>query len=210
MIYVFGDSHRARFIHFDNHNNKVSRISSVGGSGLTAHGLFGGGKNPRGDYDGGIEGLANALKVIKPNDVMLFVLGEVDCRVHFYYHHKNSGTPIKELIATTIKRYGKAILLFKEYQIAVLDVIPAVRQGNAYHLEYYGSRKERASITIEFNRQLGEWCKKNNVPFIAIHHLLADDNGFLKKEYEVGDAHVSEDTVEFIALDKYFEGATWQ
>jgi len=198
MIYVFGDSHRARFIHYDNHNNEVSLIKPLGRSGLTAHGV--GGKP---------EYIAEELSVVEPDDVVLFVLGEVDCRVHFYLHHRQDCIPIKKLISTTVKRYGKAILLFKEYQIAVLDVIPAVKQGNAYNVEFYGSREERSDIIVEFNRQLGKWCKENNIPFIATHHLLADSHGFLKVKYSVDDAHASEGTVELIDLNEYFPGAAW-
>lgn len=198
MIYVFGDSHRARFIHYDKHRNEVSRVKHLGRSGLTAHGI--GGKP---------EYVAKELAPVKADDVVLFVLGEVDCRAHFYHRHRRLGVPIEGLIDTTVERYGAMLCNIRGYQKAVLDVCPAVRQGNAYGLEFYATREERAEITKMFNRRLSKWCDENDLIFIEIHHLLSDERGFLKKEYEVDAAHVSEDTVEFVDLAKHFPGATW-
>ena len=198
MIYVFGDSHRARFVHYDNHNNEVPRVKPLGRSGLTAHGV--GGKP---------EYVAGELTWVKDDDVVLFVLGEVDCRVHFYHHHRVTGTPIEELIDNTVERYGTTLCNLRGYQMAVLDVCPAVRQGNVYALEFYASREERARITMMFNQRLSKWCRENGLTLIKIHHLLSDDRGFLKREYEVGDAHVSEDTVEFVDIAKHYPGAEW-
>jgi hypothetical protein len=121
--------------------------------------------------------------------------------VQFFYHHAVKGTPIPELIADTVSHYG-AFLLSVEQNIAVLDVPPAGVQENVFEFEYYAPQDQRAYITKEWNRQLGEFCEANGIQFVQIWHYLADERGFLKPEYAEPDgAHVSREAVKFVEME---------
>ena len=212
MIYIFGDSHRAKFLFYDEGKNDIPRVRVFGASGLTAYGMGGGEDAPPGvpQYDShGRQLLDEMLSEVQPDDVILFVLGEVDCRIHLFYQHLTTRDPIDVVIGNVIKRFGSMLSeVAQYYQIAVLSVLPAVSQGNFYDIPHYGTRIQRAVITKLFNRALGAWCEENGIPFIDLTPQLADKDGFLKESHaERDEAHASVHTVSFIDLTEYYPGA---
>jgi hypothetical protein len=214
MIFIFGDSHRARFLHYDREHNTKPRVKVFGDAGLTAYGM-GGIKEPGLSvggmpYSRGWPMLDEMLKEVGPDDVILFVLGEVDCRIHLYYHHWLGNVPIKVVVDEAVRRYGTALSkVSEEYRIAVLSVLPAVAQGNVYEIAYYGTRTERAVITKMFNKALETFCISNDIPFIDTWKHLADEDGFLADEHAESDgAHALPHTVGFVDLTPYYPGAT--
>lgn len=209
MIYVFGDSHRARFQHINNRleaEGKAPRFSVHGDSGLTAYGI---GKQddisvlgrPSGP---GIALLAKMLEEVTKEDLIIFCLGEVDCRIQIYYRHRTANKSIEELIDIVVLQYGNVLqMLNKRFEIAVMDVIPAVRQTNTYGLEFYATREERAEITIQFNKRLEKFCADYGIPFIKMHHQLADERGYLKDSYAESDgAHAQVPTIDLIDFER--------
>jgi len=208
MIYVFGDSHAWKF-------TEGYSIHSV--AALTVHGFCGEewGNSPDVWEEGvgdvpriGREIYARMLEQVTDDDVILFVLGEVDCRIHFFYHHMREGTSVADLINNTVRRYG-TFLEKQTHRIAVLDVPPAIRQENVYGFPYYGTREQRAYVAKEFNRILGEWCREHGVPFIEIYPYIVDEHGFLKDEYAaIDDAHLMPEVLDFIEAELKKSGLT--
>jgi len=199
MIYVLGDSHAWKF-----RDNPAFDVRGI--AGLTAHGFAYKDRTGSAVFDECVLGVSDCgrnhysdiLRDFEDGDSILFVLGEVDCRVQFFYHHAVKGTSIDELVNNTINRYG-TFLLNVPVPYAVLDVPPACLQGNAYGFEYYGNRHQRAFIARVFNEQLEKFCGEHGIRFIKTWSILADDHGFLKEEYaEPDEAHVKRDIVEFI------------
>jgi len=205
MIYVFGDSHARKFE--DVYEVRWQR-------GLTCHGFCLGniGEQPKRLSDLpklSEKGRAIYLEMIKEvghDDAILFVLGECDCRLQFYHHHKRDGMPITALIDDTVGRYI-AFLEMVEVGKAVLDVIPAVNQRNVYEFPHYATLEKRAEITVMFNETLELACREANVPFIDTWKALADENGGLRSEFMGPDRfHVADAIVPYIEaqLRKHF------
>ncbi len=182
LYHVYSDSHGAKF-HLYNKRLDVDRFMVYGNAGLTAHGIG----RDKANF------LLQMLQQLRRGDNILFNLGEVDCRAHFYYHHRESGRPINELMEETAERYISMILriIDQGYRVVVLDVLPAVRIGNVHGLQYYATREERAAIILQFNKVLRKHCKRAGLPFIRSHYLLADENGFLRDEYAADQAHAN-------------------
>jgi lysophospholipase L1-like esterase len=197
-IFVFGDSHAGKF---GADPGMFIRLFNAGQA--TAHNLC----NQNGPS---YFNLQQSLHEYDPADVFLFVLGEIDCRIHFYYQHMKTGKPISVLIMDTVARYGHIIKSVRDDgrpNVAVLDVPPATRQGNVYELEHYATREERSDIARWFNEILGSWCAAREIPFIRLYPYIADERGFLKDQYATEDgAHVSHLTVPFVVqeLSVYF------
>ena len=207
MIRVFGDSHAMKF---------GDHYPTAWIAGLTCYGFCGGdislmvenifnkagidGLIPRREV--GWSAFKNFLEQTEEEDIILFVLGEPDCRIQFYYHHMRDGVPLQDLIDTTIKRYMD-FLSTVDRRVAVLDVIPANDQGNVYQFEFYADRQIRAEITMMFNRTLKSACEENGVTFVSLWNLLADENGFLKPEMTAPDnAHAKPDPVLFAEVER--------
>lgn len=74
-----------------------------------------------------------ALGRMNRKDIAILVLGEIDCRIHIYYHHIEQKKSISDLINGTIRRYGR-VKEIKELHVdfTVFDVVLAGRQSNKY------------------------------------------------------------------------------
>ncbi len=190
-VYVFGDSHAGKFA-----NNPYCHWPGSASHG-TAYNLG----NPK-SQSRSYERLQFHLSLYDKEDVWLFVLGEIDCRIHIYLKHKQTGLPINILIDETILRYGHIIKAVRDDgrpNIAVLDVPPAVAQENLYKYEHYGTRDERAVIARKFNAALGRWCERNDIFIVRLYPYIADERGWLKDEYADEDnAHVKPSTVPYV------------
>lgn len=209
MIYVFGDSHALKF---------VWHCPTRWIAGLTCHGFCGGdisvmveeifnlagvdGLIPRREVGWNI--FANEfLPLVGKEDAILFVLGEPDCRIQFYYHYVRDGIPLQTLVNATVKRYMD-FLNALDYRVGVLDVIPAINQDNVYEFDHYADRSTRAGIAVMFNGALRLACLANHIPFLSLWDMVADENGFLIDEYATADyTHIRADVPELMAVLDY-------
>lgn len=198
-VYVFGDSHAGKF------GVDPERFVLGNAGQATAHNLC----NTESQSESWFN-LQQFLHTFDPaEDVFMFALGEIDCRIHLYRQSVLTLRHVNDLIADTVERYGRIIKAVRDdgRRVAVLDVVPAVAQPNIYLLDHYGTRDQRAEVTRRFNAALGRWCEANDIPFIRLYPYIADDRGWLKEEYALDDeAHASESCVPFVVdeLAKHF------
>lgn len=146
-----------------------------------------------------------------PDDVFMFVLGDIDCRIHLYRQMVLQNRNMNDVVKDAVERYTHIIGQVRDDgrpRIAVLDVPPAVAQPNIYLLDHYGTRDQRAEISRRWNIVLGDWCEKNKICFVHIWPYIADARGWLREEYaEPDQAHVNAGAVPFAIkeLSKWFD-----
>ncbi|OGN90916.1 MAG: hypothetical protein A2Z70_04325 [Chloroflexi bacterium RBG_13_48_17] len=137
----------------------------------------------------------------KQRDVLLLVFGEIDARVHIYlqYEKNNKEISIDRLINATVERYGETIRKLKAdgFAVCVHGLPPAARKDFESKLPFLGSPEQRSEISREFNRKLGEFCRRGGVAFIDMQSIAADENGFMKKEYAADEVHLNRKIVSF-------------
>jgi len=137
----------------------------------------------------------------KKRDVLLLVFGEIDARVHIYlqYEKNNKKISIERLIETTVERYGETIERLKNdgFAVCVHGLPPAARKDFESDLPFLGSPEQRSEISRKFNNKLGDFCRENEVLFIDMQMIAADEKGFLKKEYAADEVHLSGKVVPF-------------
>ncbi len=66
----------------------------------------------------------------------------------------------------------------------------------------------RKNVDIrDINQTMKEYCKKNNITYLDVYSILADDNGNLRKEYSKDGLHLNEEGYKAITkyLKKYVE-----
>lgn len=194
MIYVFGDSHAGKFGVDDG-------FILCGPPSPTAYGLA----NEKARSESLLM-LRAMLVDVTEDDIILFVLGEIDCRVHIYRQHILTGKSYFDICKEIVfERYGRILLAVRsdnDCNVAVLDVPPATAQENVYELDHYASRDERAKIIFLFNWVLGKFCHDNDVPFVELWPYITDERGWLKEEYAVWDgAHVMHTAVPFVVKE---------
>jgi len=189
MIWVFGDSHAGKF-------GGDERFKLVGPPAPTAWGIAH--EKARSES---LFMLQMMLHFAEDGDTVLFVLGEIDCRVHIYRQSIIQKREANEIIFDVVERYGRVVKDVRDHNpvnVAVLDVPPAVKQPNVYMVDYYGTRDQRAEIARRFNIVLRDWCEKNEICFVETWPFLTDERGWLKDEYSVDEVHVSGAVVPFV------------
>ena len=147
-------------------------------------------------------------EINKERDVLLLVFGEIDARVHIYLQYKknNEKISIDRMIEATVERYGETIKRLKDEGLAVCvhGVPPAAREKFVSDLPFLGTPEQRSEISTEFNRQLGEFCRASGIPYIDVHLIATDENGFMNKEYAADEVHFNGKVVLF-AKDRIVE-----
>jgi hypothetical protein len=197
IIHVIGDSHLRPFIF--KRPFSLHHISQA-----TAYNL-----NKDNSFSQSKKYLNSFLSAInKQRDVLLLVFGEIDARVHIYlqYEKNNEKISIERLIDATVERYGETIGRLKDdgFAVCIHGLPPAARKDFESNLPFLGSPEQRSEISREFNRKLGEFCRRNEVAFIDMQSIAADDNGFMKKEYAADEVHLNGKVVSF-ARDRIVE-----
>lgn len=101
---------------------------------------------------------------IKNGDIIIFCLGEVDCRCHIHKHITNDLT-YQKIIDNIVEKYFEAIDLnvktsgLKLKDVCVYNVVPPVQKYNTYENPEYsflGNDDERKNYTLYFNKKIKE------------------------------------------------------
>lgn len=150
-------------------------------------------------------------KIKNPQEkLIILVFGEIDCRIQIYNHYHRRGRKItmKRLIRQTVKNYGQFVsqLRNKKMNVALLNVLPPGEQSNIYNFPYYADRRIRWNITKQFNKQLQNWCRRHQIPFIAIFDKLVDTNSKRKQVYSLDEVHynnLSKILLRYIQRDRH-------
>ncbi|MBU1669551.1 MAG: SGNH/GDSL hydrolase family protein [Actinobacteria bacterium] len=137
-------------------------------------------------------------------DSIVMVFGEIDCRIHIYDKHMESGgeRSVEDLIDATVSSYGEVLetLSGMGFDLYVHGVPAPVRAGNEnlFDSRYYAAPGVRSYIYREFNERLKEHCRAHGYPYIDIYSRIADAEGFMKPEYVADRIHPNKKVLEFV------------
>lgn len=190
-VHVIGDSHSLLF------NDPLFQIHYVGPA--TAYNLI---SNSSTNHSK--QKIYEILKKLPKNkkNILLFVFGEIDCRIHIYKISKERKVSLKNVIRDTATTYINNIKdfnkKFNHIQVVIFNVLPQGEQANYYQVKYYSSRKTRMMITRELNILLEKFCKKNTIPFIKVFDKLVDSKDERKKEFIFDEVHFNSKIIPFI------------
>jgi len=151
------------------------------------------------------EQLFKVINKLGKRDIVMLSFGEIDCRIHIYYQHKKSNEKysVSDLIDRTISNYGEVMAQLKERGVnfCVYCVSPAAKVGNEYKYPFYGTPEVRSQINRTFNEKLKAFCQKNGYRFIGIYDKVADENGFMLKEYAGDEIHLNRKAVRLVRAE---------
>jgi hypothetical protein len=133
------------------------------------------------------------LLVKHTNERFVFVLGEVDCRIHIYHKAMTTEQTPSRYIRGTIDRYLAYVsVLTKDISLAVLSVVPTgVENGSVYGYRHCANDATRKEITLEFNAVLRQRCEDLGLRFIDIYPHLIDSNGIRRSDLVYDTAHIN-------------------
>jgi lysophospholipase L1-like esterase len=134
-------------------------------------------------------------EINKERDVLLLVFGEIDARVQIYsqFRKSNGAIGIEGIIEATAAKYGETIKRLKDsdFAVCVHGIPPAARKNFVSNLPFLGTPEQRSEISSMFNKKLAEFCRQNDIPYIDVQSVSADEDGFIKKQYVADEVHLN-------------------
>ena len=183
MIYIVGDSHQHAF-----EFNSLFTCKTIGAA--TAHNLK---KISTNNSNKKLFDIVNSIN--KEKDIIILVLGEIDCRIHIYYQFKKQGEKLTllDLIQKTICNYGEVMLQIKDIGIkfVICGIPPAGWELNLNHYPYYASPETHSQIYYYFNQELKAYCKALGYPFLDIYSKTVGPDGHITPEYAEDQVHLN-------------------
>jgi len=162
MIHCIGDSHSVFFCNHDNHpnwyihgypnNNPIYSPFQTHWIGAhTAYNLH----KRKPIFDEVIK------KFWKPNDHVLFVAGEIDCREHIVKHSKLQNRTIESVAQEACQRFFSFISSYRQYNLISFSAIPPTTicsgGGDPCHI-----------ALLSYNKELEKLANINKIPFLSI------------------------------------------
>jgi len=130
---------------------------------------------------------------IPDGSLVVFCLGEIDCRCHVHKYQ-----PYESTIDDIVEQYMKSIEVVtagRNIHRAVFNVVPPVRASECWeHPEYpfRGTDEDRKTYVLHFNRKLKELCPKYGYLFVDVYDKYADEDGFLVRALSDGTLHIGD------------------
>lgn len=132
---------------------------------------------------------------IYPNDILIFCLGEIDCRCHIWKYRDNWQKIITDITTSYIYAIKESLKKSptQEVIVAVYGIVPPIhkdtQQENA-EFPFLGTDEERKSYVQFMNKQLKGLCAKNMLYFIDVYNEYMDPEGFLSAIKSDGRIHI--------------------
>lgn len=189
MIHVFGDSHAEGFKGLPQYT-----VHTIGR--CTAYNLI----NPESTTQGGVK-IKNIISKLDPKHWLLFIFGEIDCRVHIYqkYMEEEQGKPIQWYINETVNRYLDYVEQYKPRAI-ICTIPPAGYEGNVFKYPFYGSPRIRAYINYVYNKSLKREARKRDIPCVDVYTETVLVNGLADKKYLRDSIHYNHKAIKMIDM----------
>ena len=142
--------------------------------------------------------IKHILKVIPPTAPVMFVMGEIDCRVRIYHRYikEEKIKPLDHYIENTVDRYITYLQSLKR-EVIVLTVPPAGYYG-AKEFPMYGSPEIRAYVSKKFNEVLLKRCEEGNIAYIDVYDKVVLPNGLANPSYLKDHVHFNNNAIQLI------------
>ena len=185
-ILVLGDSHVKIFIYpLMKLYFPLTKFEVVSVGGATASGL----ENPNSKTQA-YKIFSEKLQSKKKYDKIIIMLGEVDTGFVIWYRAKKYGKAVKEMFNMAVKKYTNFINKAANYGelIVISTPLPTIGDDNNWgevanlRKEVKVTQIERTKLTIEFNKEIELFCKKNNIVFLNLDNESLGPDGLVKKE----------------------------
>ena len=146
-------------------------------------------------------------------DEIIFILGEIDCRVGFYRNANLKGKTLIKHISDVVDRYIDNIINLKE-EFNNIDIKlslpnPAFRDGLKEKVDEMLSTSneyDRLYIRRYFEEYLINKCQESNIECLNLTDGFQDEKGFMKVELlEKNDTHNKPTDIILNNLRKYYD-----
>lgn len=146
---------------------------------------------------------------ILPDDYILLVVGEVDCRWHLPKQAEEQKRDIEDITRECINRFFRSHLFLKEkgFNVVSWGGHPSTTSGHNDDPSnpVYGDCLYRNKISKYWDSYLSYISLINSIPNISIINDLINENGLTKMEYFIDYCHLNHDKLIKNILNKFEE-----
>ena len=141
----------------------------------------------------GVSITMNVDDLIKEGDTVVMSCGEVDARCHIMKH--SNDLSYDSDIENIVKNYIEVILMnikqFNNLKVLICSVPPTINgKYKNKKRPLLGTPELRKTYTNCLNKYLKKYCKIHEIPFLDIHDLFTDENGYLNNKYKDKTNHI--------------------
>ncbi len=138
------------------------------------------------------------VKGVKPNDIVCFCFGEIDCRCHVNKFEPNWKDTIDELVESYFKTIKINTDNHDPSKVYVYNVVPPIEREHPDNiwmigksaLPALGSDTDRQTYTKYMNNKLKECCDLNGFFFFDVYDKYVNEKGFLLSELSDNNCHI--------------------
>lgn len=135
---------------------------------------------------------------VNSGDVVVFCLGEIDCRVHINKYSDNWKVTIDNLVHSYLENVKRNVIGKENITTCIFNVVPPLERENPLNLwveekatvPALGTDEERRIYTEYMNDKLKELCKEYGYMFIDVYDKYCDEKGYLKAELSDTNCHI--------------------
>jgi len=146
--------------------------------------------------DGSIE-VDVVRKQILNGDLVIFCLGEIDCRGHVHKHvsaNKTYQVIIDEIVQNYFEVLNSYRQLMPELKISIYSIPPPCKQSfqlsSNHAFPFHGTDNERKQYYEYFYHTTKKKCPQYNFIFFDVYDKYKDQEGFLKRNLSDGGVHI--------------------
>jgi hypothetical protein len=131
---------------------------------------------------------------LEPGSVLMFVVGEIDCRWHILNNFK--GKNIWEDVCDVVARYVAALMEFKtDYNVIAWGAHPPGGKGHDPSYPRFGTIAQRMCVTEMFNARLADACDAVGINYASAFWDLRDKD---HDEYYLDEIHLNKNALPFV------------
>jgi hypothetical protein len=129
-------------------------------------------------------------------DALIFVFGEIDCRMHVTPVALKSGRSIEHVVDDLAARYIARVTHFRRTfcgAVSIMGVIPSAASMIPVARDETSAvaRQRQVNIRRRLNARLKSLADANAIGFIDVHDAYADADGELQAQYWDGNVHIA-------------------
>jgi hypothetical protein len=183
-----GDSNIGVVQHAVDYGYLRAAVSTCLVRGATAQGLH----NPNSKTDA-LQIFRDRCDAARSRQILVFMLGEVDCGFVIWYRAEKQGTSIESQVQRSLAGYRDLLdrQVGRGFRTLVLSVpLPTIRDGQDWgeianaRREVKASQRDRTALTLEYNARLQPACEEIGAEFLDVTTPTLDPaTGLVRGEY---------------------------
>lgn len=143
---------------------------------------------------------------INPDDKVMIVVGEVDCRIHIPKRVHINNESIEQVVNECATRFFKSIINIRDmgYNMITWCGHPSTTQGHNDNPDspIWGDCLFRNKISLEWKKTIQSLSKSNSIQCISIIDELINENGLTNMEYFIDYCHLDTNKVMPLVYEK--------